>query len=413
MVIHGHFYQPPREDPWTGRVPAQPDAAPDHDWNERITRECYRPLARAGAFEWLSFDVGPTLLRWLERDAPDVHEAIIAGDAASVGRLGQGNAIAQPYHHVILPLSTPGERATEVRSGLEDFRRRFGREASGMWLPETAVDRPTLQTLAEAGVAFTVLAPHQVTAPPEDGRAGRIDLDHGRSIAVFIYDGALSHGVAFGEFLSDASGWTDRLLEGLTPVRSIATDGETFGHHHEGADLTLMNVVANLRSDPRLRLENFASSLHRHGSGETLELVEPSSWSCVHGVERWRGDCGCKMDPDAESQQEWRAPLRSALRWLAGALPDLPELIPDRGAMFTSCAWFFDDIGGIEPTQVLAHAAHAIDLVSRVDPERAAGLERSFLERLSRAASNDPQIGTAAGLYRDRIRTKHPFGSPA
>ena len=410
MVVHGHFYQPPREDPWTGEVPRETTAAPDHDWNERITRESYRPLARSGAFEWLSFDAGPTLLRWLERAAPDVHDAIVAGDVASRERLGHGNAIAQPYHHVILPLSTASDRATEVRLGLEDFRRRFGRDAVGMWLPETAVDRPTLETLADAGVAFTVLAPHQVTAPPADGRAGRIELTGGRSIAAFVYDGALSHGVAFGELLADAEAWADRMLDGLTPVRSIAMDGETFGHHHRGADRTLAEFLARLRDRPDVRLENFASILDRNGCGEALQLVEPSSWSCAHGVERWRSDCGCKMDPGTESQQKWRGPLRSALTWLAAALPDSPELTPDRGAMFTSCAWFFDDVGGIEPSQVLSHAAHAIDIVAHDDPGRAAALEESFLERLGSAVSNDPEIGTAADLYRTRIRTKHPLG---
>ena len=410
MVVHGHFYQPPREDPWTGRVPRQPSAAPDRDWNERITRECYRPLARAGAFEWMSFDVGPTLLRWLEREASDVHDRILAGDAASRARTGFGNAIAQPYHHVILPLSTDDDRRREIDRGLDDFERRFGRPADGMWLPETAVDRATLRALADAGIRFTVLAPHQVATPPGDGRAVQVDLGDGRLLGAFVYDGPLSHGVAFGALLRDPSAWVEQLADSSEGrvVRSIATDGETFGHHHDGAERTLMEVIEGLRETDGLRIEGFAACLDRHGLGEVVDLVEPSSWSCAHGIERWRSDCGCRMAPETESSQAWRRPLREALEWLSDALPPYPEVEMDRGAMFTSCAWFFDDIGGIEPVQVLAHAAHAIDLVGRRDPDVAAGLERELLDRLTEARSTDPKLGDASRIYRERIRREHP-----
>jgi len=402
----------------------QPDAAPDHDWNARIARECYLPLARAGAFGWLSFDVGPTLLRWLEREAAEAHEAVTRGDARSVERLGHGNALAQPYHHIILPLASAREKRTEIRWGVADFVRRFGRAPEGMWLPETAVDRDTLESLADAGISFAVLAPHQVEDAPPDGTAGRVTLDRGREIAIFAYDGALSHGVAFGALLADPATWVEALGAGPAERRivAIATDGETFGHHHPGAERTLAEVVAAIRDASGLRLENFASCLARTGATREVRLVEPSSWSCSHGIERWRDECGCRMAPETPSQQAWRRPLREALDWLAAALdatdmypadPDPAGLALDRGAMFTSCAWFFDDVGGLEPAQVLAHAAHAIDTVAGRDRPLAERLEAGLLERLAAAPSNDPEIGDAARLYLTRIRAAHPFGEAA
>jgi len=366
--------------------------------------------------------VGATLFRWLEREAPNVLDAAVRGDAASQARLGHGNAMAQPYHHIILPLASPSDRRTEVRWGIEDFRRRFGRDPVGMWLPETAVDRATLQTLAEEGLGFTVLAPHQVAGSPADGLAGRVPLDDGREIAVFVYDGKLSHGVAFGELLKSEEAWLGRLLDDSQPprLRAIATDAETFGHHHRGAERTLMGVVDGLRNAAGTRVENFASCLARHGADIEVEIVEPSSWSCEHGVERWRAECGCKMAPEVVSQQAWRPVLRDALVWLAGELPIADAaaapmargLARDRAAMFTSCAWFFDDIGGLEPIQVMSYAAHAIDIVAATDRERAERLEQTLLTRLADARSNDPDIGDAAWLYRSRIRGSHPLGSP-
>src|SRR5919204_4922564 len=203
VVIHGHFYQPPRENPWTGQVDAEASAAPDHDWNVRITRESYRPLA--AAYEYLSFDFGPTLLDWMEREARDVYDAVIHADRASVKRLQHGNALAMPYHHIILPLASRRDKETEIRWGIADFKRRFGRDPAGLWLPETAVDRETLDVLAAAGIQFTILAPHQVAKPPEGGLPARIDLGNNRSIAVFVYDGGLSHYVAFWPLTSDAN----------------------------------------------------------------------------------------------------------------------------------------------------------------------------------------------------------------
>jgi alpha-amylase/alpha-mannosidase (GH57 family) len=338
IVLHGHFYQPPREDPWTDQVPAQPTAAPYHDWNERIERECYGPIVASrvladgdgpelvvNALEWMSFDFGPTLLVWLERHAPDTYAAILEADRRSVARLGHGNALAMPYHHPILPLATPRDRAAEVRWGIADFRRRFGREPEGMWLPETAVDDATLDTLAAEGIRFTVVAPHQVDPAPTDGRPVRHVTASGRDIALFVYDGALSHGVAFGELLSDGVAWAERMMaedESVT-LSSIATDGETFGHHHVFAEMALAKAIVELRDRSDARFESFASFLAREGAHHGARLVAPSAWSCAHGVDRWRLDCGCRADPSAEMSQAWRAPLRGALEWLARGLHDV------------------------------------------------------------------------------------------
>src|SRR5229473_2849133 len=236
VVIHGHFYQPPREDPWTGTIPVEPSAAPFHDWNERIERECYAPVAPSLAR--LSFDFGPTLLAWLERHAPATYTAVLAADRASVAAYGgHGSAIAMPFHHTILPLSSRRDKVTEVRWGIADFRRRFAREPEGMWLPETAVDDETLDVVAAAGIRFTILAPHQVTRVPAGGFPGWYRTAGGGRIAVFLYDGAISHDVAFGPLVRDAAAWTDRLTAAPADLVAVATDGETYGHHHRGREL--------------------------------------------------------------------------------------------------------------------------------------------------------------------------------
>jgi alpha-amylase/alpha-mannosidase (GH57 family) len=478
VVIHGHFYQPPREDPWTGEVPRELSADPFHDWNERITDECYEPVTRArvlasdgniahrlNALEWISFDFGPTLLQWLQRAAPETYGLVLDADRRSRARAnGHGNAIAQPYHHVILPLASRRDKQTEVRWGIADFERRFGRTPTGMWLPETAVDSETLDVLAAEGIAFTILAPHQVEEPPPDGLPGFVRTEGGGSIAVFVYDGEMSHGVAFGESLRDAEAWAERMAPSngaAMPGRlvTLATDGETYGHHHEFGDLALAGVITALEARRDVRVDNFAAFLARQPAMHEIRLREPTSWSCAHGVERWRSDCGCKTAPEAESQQSWRTPLRDALERLARELHDLYanagealfgepwgvrdgygevvradadnreafvrravarrpgetdglstragtllEMERDALRMFTSCAWFFDDIGGLAPAQVLRYAAHAIDLAAEVDPLAAQGLEAGLLQRLADASSNDDAIGTGADLYRDVIR---------
>lgn len=442
VVIHGHFYQPPRENPWTGQVDVEPNAAPDHDWNARITRECYAPLVSIDGFpvyEYLNFDFGPTLFEWMEREAREVYDAVLRADRASVKRLGHGNALATPYHHIILPLATRRDKETEVRWGIADFKRRFGRAPEGFWLPETAVDRETLAVLAAEGIGFTVLAPHQVSRVPANGRPARIALEDGNSIAVFVYDGALSHAVAFGALLSDPNRWTARLTS--TPagaISSIAVDGETFGHHHKGADRVLATVLKQVQESTEVQLTNYASALASAGGEEPVELVAPTSWSCAHGIERWRSACGCRIDHNTQTQQEWRAPLRAAVNWLAqevhriyerdGAhLPRGPWAFRDAAGgtgrvsaggddarlvemerrvlrSMTSCGWFFDDIAGIEGRQVLRYAAHAISLAG---PE-SARLEAGFIAKLGGARSNDPNAGTAADIFREPAQHAQP-----
>lgn len=457
VVIHGHFYQPPRENPWTGVVDTEASAAPDHDWNARITRECYAPLAsiplgqgepdppRLNAYNFLSYDVGPTLLDWLEREAPGVYQAMLRGDQVSRERLGHGNAVAMPYHHVILPLVGRRDKATEVRWGILDFRRRFGREPAGLWLPETAVDMESLDVMAEQGIAFTILAPHQVVTPPPDGLAGRIRTPGGRSIAAFVYDGAMAHDVAFGALLKDGAAWEQAMLKDRKRVlTSIATDGETFGHHHRFGDMALGAVLHGLARRRAVRVENYASVLAAHPPAVELQLVEPTSWSCVHGVERWRSDCGCRIKLDGSTQQTWRAPLRRAVDWLlaevhagfardGASLPGGPWAfrdaagasapVDDAGARRlvemersalkaqTSCGWFFDDFAFLEGRQVLRYAAHAIALSGG----EAARLEAGFLERLAGAVSNDTWAGNGRDFYLKAIKPEQPraAGRPA
>ncbi len=454
VVIHGHFYQPPREDPWLDLVEREPNAAPYHDWNERIDHECYRAVLAArvvapdggirriiNTLEWASFNVGPTLLDWMERESPSTYRGILAADRASAERLGgHGNAIAMPYHHVILPLASHRDKVTEVRWGIGDFRRRFGRAPIGMWLPEAAVDDETLDVLASEGIAFTVLAPEQVVAAPPAGLPGRYRTKGGREIAIFVYDGPMAHDVAFGPLIQDAGQWIQRVLTAPLPaegplLQAIATDGETYGHHHKFGDMALAATVDALAGIPDVRVENFASFLARHPPRHDVALVTPSSWSCSHGIERWRSDCGCRMR--GGTSQAWRGPLRAALEWLSEELDliydtegrtyfsdpwaartsyaatsaptDLPgrarelvELERNRLRMFTSCGWFFDDVGGLETIQILKYAARAIDLAGAEGPR----LTRGLLERLAAAPSNDPAIGTAATLFDASVRPR-------
>ena len=508
VIVHAHCYQPPREDPWLELVDVEPSAAPDHDWNARIDRECYARLAATevrvaprrsdeelsdgalaavggdarsqalaalsrelgpppaldapgglarivNVYAWATFDVGATLCEWLEHNAPDTYTAMLAGDRASAERLGgHGNAIAAPYHHVILPLASRRDKVTEVRWGIDDFTRRFGRVPEGFWLPETAVDEETLEVLIDAGIRYTVLAPYQVRNPDPAGRPLRWRGSQGGEIAIFTYDGGLSGEVAFGGLLRDPVRLATRLApdDDTSSVRLtvLATDGETFGHHHRGGDVTLARAIARIAARPDARMHNFSSMLAEFPPEADALLVSPSAWSCAHGVERWRSDCGCKLDPGAGTSQQWRGPLRRALTWLAGeahaiysneagalfdadpwsvrdaygqvvALDGAPlhafvrshvradrredasavqraqELLELQRAvlrLFTSCAWFFDDVARIEARQVLRYAARVLDLSGR-----ASRLEPGFVERLSAARSNDPRAGTAADIF--------------
>jgi hypothetical protein len=467
VVIHGHYYQPPREDPWLEEVPRETGATPYHDWNTRIERECYRAVTAArvtgrdgriarivNTLEHTSFDFGPTLLAWLERAAPETYRAVLDADRPSAARLGHGNAIAMPAHHVILPLASRRDAETEVRWGIADFRRRFGRAPEGMWLPETAVDDATLDVLAAEGIRFTVLAPHQVRGAPSSGAPGVYTTSGGRRIAVFVYDGPISHDVAFGPLLADARIWANRMVDARRRLVTVATDGETFGHHHRFGEMALAAVIELLDAHQGVRVENFSSFLAAHPAAEPVTLVAPSSWSCPHGVERWRSDCGCRAHPERPTHQGWRAVLREALDWLAGELHaiyddeatplfgdpwaardaygqvlhdpatvqasvkewlrgppeglrravELLELERNALRMFSSCGWFFDDIGGVESLIVLRCAARAIELAGPRGP----ALEATLVERLSHAESNDPSVGNGRDIYLRRARPAIP-----
>ena len=400
VVIHGHFYQPPRDDPWTGVIPVEANAAPFHDWNERIERECYAPVAPSLAS--MSFDFGPTLLDWMERHAAGTYAHVVAAARS-------GGAVAMPYHHLILPLAPRHDKVTEVRWGITDFKRRFGREPEGMWLPETAVDDDTLDVLAAEGIRFTILAPHQVERVPAGGLPGWYRTSGGRRIALFTYDGAMSHDVAFGPLVRDADAWVARLTAGSNELVAVATDGETYGHHHKGGDAVLARVLETLKRRGDVKVENFTSFLARRPPEEEVRLVAPSSWSCPHGVERCCAECGCRAAPERGLHQRWRAPLRAALDWLATELrapferdgrPLPAELERHLLRMFTSCGWFFDDIAGIESVIVLRSAARAIELAGPEGPRLEAGL----LERLALAPSNDPAVGSGRELYLQRVK---------
>ena len=401
VVIHGHFYQPPRDDPWTGVIPVEANAAPFHDWNERIERECYAPVAPSLAS--MSFDFGPTLLDWMERHAAGTYAHVVAAARS-------GGAVAMPYHHLILPLAPRHDKVTEVRWGIADFKRRFGREPEGMWLPETAVDDETLDVLAAEGIRFTILAPHQVERVPAGGLPGWYRTSGGRRIALFTYDGAMSHDVAFGPLVRDADAWVARLTAGSNELVAVATDGETYGHHHKGGDAVLARVLETLKRRSDVKVENFTSFLARRPPEEEVRLVAPSSWSCPHGVERWRAECGCRSAPERATQQRWRAPLRAALEWLSeevrAVFQRAGRVVPTALQhqllrMFTSCGWFFDDIAGLESVIVLRSAARAIELAG---PSEAPRLEAGLLERLALAPSNDPAVGSGRELYLQRVK---------
>lgn len=484
VVIHGHFYQPPREHPFFDEIEAEASAAPYHDWNDRIERECYRAVVAArvtgehgriarivNTLDQLSFNVGPTLFTWLERAAPTTYQSILAADRASCRRLGgHGNAIAHPYHHVILPLASRRDKVTEVRWGISDFRRRFGRDPEGFWLPETAVDDETLDVLAQEGIRFTILAPYQVQQRPSNGLPGRYTTTNGRTIALCTYHGDLSQGIAFGGLVRDATYWAREVLavapdderpdaapdaarrapRGTRPfLVSMATDGETYGHHQKFAEMALARVIELLVHEG-VQVENYASFLARHPAVHEVALVAPTAWSCAHGVERWRSNCGCRLDGVRYPSQAWRTPLRNGLDALATELhaiferdgrsllgdvwavrdaygdavsrdadarhaftalrlagssrtdqhraAELLEMERDALRMFTSCAWFFDDIGGIETQQVLRYAIRAIALSG--EPQR---LEAMLRATLRLASSNDLATGTGEDVYRRLI----------
>ncbi|WP_029895503.1 DUF3536 domain-containing protein [Desulfohalovibrio reitneri] len=482
LCIHGHFYQPPREDPWLDSVPPEGSAAPMDNWNLRIARESYAPLAWArrldgegritdvvNCYEWISFNFGPTLLRWLRREDPATHRRIQEADRLSAERWGHGNAMAQVCHHAILPLCTPRDRELEVAWGIDDFQTHFGRRPSGMWLAEAAVDTASLETLAAHGIEFVLLAPRQAesVAPvdsddwtdvgeegPDITRPYTVELPSGRDISVSFYDGPLSQAVAFERLLESGDAFWDRLSANPAPgLRAVGTDGETYGHHFPFGEMALAYVLERARADDSpWRLTNFAAYLETNPPTMRCRLREPSSWSCVHGVERWRADCGCTTGGHPDFNQSWRKPLREALdlnklrvdrhffrrgeacfadpkralreygKVEAGALsqsdfekaqfqPGLDAsgkesawklLAMQRWALssFASCAWFFDELTRLEPLAALTHALRSLELARHTG---SFDWEEELVMILGQARSNYPGEGSGADVWRNHI----------
>ncbi|MCB2155763.1 DUF3536 domain-containing protein [bacterium] len=490
LCVHGHFYQPPRENPWLETIEEQPTAAPFHDWNDRITNECYGPNTAARVvnsegeildirnnYEKISFNIGPTLLSWMEHHAEDIYHEILAADARSVvERGGHGNALGQVYNHLIMPLASRREKNTQIIWGMEDFRRRFRRDPEGFWLSETAVDVETLEVLAANGVVYTVLAPRQAkafrvldgTGGWRSADGGRIDpsrpyicsLPSGRHIVLFFYDGPISQAVAFEGLLTDGNRFAERLTSGFSRHRTwpqlvhIATDGESYGHHHLHGEMALAYALHVIEARSQARLTNYGEYLSLVAPNCEAQIWENSSWSCVHGVERWRSDCGCSTGGHQGWNQKWRRPLRDAFDlikakadeifdveaarffrepWeardayidvLLNRTPDqtfdflsqhkehdlepeerrealsLLEMQRNSMLMYTSCAWFFDELSGIETVQTLKYAARLLQLIQRYAPK----LEAEFVAVLEKAPSNIPAFENGRAIWHRLVK---------
>ncbi|HEV2322741.1 MAG TPA: DUF3536 domain-containing protein [Terracidiphilus sp.] len=508
ICIHGHFYQPPRENPWLETVETQDSAAPYHDWNERVCAECYAPNGAArlvnkenritrivNNYAHISFDFGPTLLSWLKTNAHRTYRMILDGERRSRKFLGgHSSAMAQAYNHMILPLANTRDRITQIRWGIADYISHFGEKPEGMWLPETAVDNQTLQLLAENGIRFTVLAPHQCkrirplkkggadegvandgaghdgtgwtdtpNASVDPTRPYLLRFPSGASIAVFFYDGPTSRAIAFEGLLNSGEALAGRLKSAFNGSQGaqlvhVATDGESYGHHHKYGEMALAYATRLIEQDPEVEPANYASYLAQFPPEYECEIVENTSWSCAHGVERWRSNCGCNGGKPGWNQK-WRTPLRQGLDGLRDALVPLTEkagaalfknvwaardayikVILDRSdesadrffaeqashelseneriraleimemqrnaqLMYTSCGWFFDDISGIETVQVIAYAARVIQLARMVFGRQAETIEPAFLARMAEAKSNLPSQGDGARIYKRCVST--------
>ena len=485
VCIHGHFYQPPRENPWLEDIETQQSAAPFHDWNERVNAECYAPNTAArildgngkiieiiNNYEFISFNFGPTLIDWLDKADPDTVRALRQADQKSKERLGFGNAMAQVYNHIIMPLANRQDKITQVKWGIRNFEYHFKRQPEGMWLAETAVDLETLDILAQHGILFTILAPRQAAAVRpgtstswQDVRNSRVDpkrpyyvsLPSGGKMALFFYDGPLSQAIAFEGVLNNGQTFADR-ISGLfdsnpsdPQLVHMATDGESYGHHHRFGEMALAYALKTLHKDRNITVTNYAAYLHENPPTWEVQIIENSSWSCIHGVERWRSDCGCGGHGPGWSLA-WRAPLRQGFDKLRDDViklmdsqgreifkdpwearneyvefllsePDLPALYNflekhqlrpleqkkqhealkllacARYAlyMFTSCGWFFDDMSGLEAVQNLCYAARCLELAnSIVHTDR----EEVLLHTLDSAQSNFPTQGSGRDIWR-------------
>ncbi|MDR1137303.1 MAG: DUF3536 domain-containing protein [Synergistaceae bacterium] len=486
VCIHSHFYQPPREDPWLDAVLKDPTAEPYHDWNECVYEQCYKPNMAArlldasgriahisSNYRHISFNVGPTLHRWIEEHDPLLNEGILKADGEAQDIFGAGGAIAQAYNHIIMPLACERDIKTQIKWGISDFVHRFGRNPEGMWLPETAVDTVTLESLAAEGVKFTILAPHQCAAVRTKGGTwvetpGGNGLDvtkpyfmrlpSGRTITLIFYFGSAAHDIAFGGLLNSGDAFAESLMsklpdDGEPCLLTVATDGETYGHHHRFGDMALARAAQVLYASQDLILTNAAAFLRLYPAKRECKIAEKTSWSCAHGVERWRSDCGCHTGGEAWWNQAWRAPLREALdsvrdrideiyekemkplcgdpwalrdeavglylngmpsdpvekaaahkrdflRQCCGSLGErdlkktltLIESQRMRMFMYTSCGWFFNDISGIETRQILSYAYRAVECaleVSGVD------IERDFMRDLKTVRGNTAELPTA------------------
>ena len=487
LTIHGHFYQPPRENPWLEAIELQDSALPFHDWNERINKECYNPnsvskivdsrnriLDVVNNYEHMSFNFGPTLLSWMEHYAPLTYERIIKADIESISQHnGHGNAIAQVYNHIIMPLANEKDKETQIKWGIRDFEYRFGRKPEGMWLAETAVDDDTLRLLVENGIKFTILSPYQALKFKKekdkdwtDVSWGNIDPARsykyniksapGKSIDLFFYDGAISRSVAFDELLKDGNKFIKRLKEGVSDLRDypqlvhIATDGESYGHHTKFGDMALAYILKIKAKDEGFTITNYGEYLEKYRSDCEVDIKQASSWSCFHGVGRWKEDCGCSTGGHPGWNQKWRKPLRDALDYLRDELiilfekegikyfddvwnvrnnyinvildrnemnvkkfqqenfkPDLSdeqkvhamellEIQRQAMLMYTSCGWFFSEISGIETVQIMKYAARAMQLASKFTTKN---LEEKFLNILAEAKSNIPEHGTGKDIF--------------
>ena len=491
VCIHGHFYQPPRENPWLETVETQDSATPYHDWNERICAECYATNGAArivniknqitrivNNYARISFNVGPTLLSWVKENAPRTYRMILDGEHRSRKNFkGHSSAMAQVYNHVIMPLADRRDKITQIRWGIADYQSHYGLPPEGMWLSETAADTETLELLAQHGIKFTVLAPHQCkrirslkngddwTATPNAGVDTRhpylIRFDSGVSMAIFFYDGPSSRAIAFEGLLNSGDNLVARLKTAFRDkdqpqLVHVATDGESYGHHHRHGEMALAYALRLFEQDKVVKLANYGSFLAQFPPDFECQIADNTSWSCVHGVERWRSDCGCNGGRPGWNQA-WRAPLRKALDNLRDAIIPLTEqeggklfkdvwlardayieVVLDRAPetvdhflrehqhhrlndsertralelmemqrhaqlMYTSCGWFFDDISGIETVQIIAYAARVLQLAQMLFGAQAARLEPEFLETMVLARSNDPRAGDGARIYNEKI----------
>jgi alpha-amylase/alpha-mannosidase (GH57 family) len=501
VTIHGHFYQPPRENPWIDAIETEESAHPFHDWNERITLECYRPNAHArmvdgkrkildifNNYSSISFNFGPTLLSWLEEKFPLVYQKVIEGDREGLKRFGHGNAMAQAYNHVIMPLANERDKETEVLWGIADFEKRFHRKPDAMWLPETAVNYPTLQVLIKYGMQYLILSPFQALRVRPFGGKKWTDVSQGRIdstrpyrcfikdasgkklldqfIDIFFYDGVISHGVSFGDVLRDGNVFCDQFLKASQSSKKrpqlihIATDGETYGHHRKFGDMALAYALEEGFPSRGFEMINYGAFLKRFPPVYEVEIDEGpkgegTSWSCSHGVGRWKEDCGCSTGGRAGWNQKWRKPLREALDLLRDELAPLferegerifrdvwearngyIEVILDRSPervkkffetfgvkgldekarirglkllemerhallMYTSCGWFFSDLSGLETVQILKYASRAIQLAEELTGQP---IEEKFVECLSRAKSNLSQMGDGRQVYQTLVK---------